>query len=119
MVFLKRLLAAALLSFIGFIVYVTFPAWSSMFASTPTTFTTENWHGAHKYRREVMAKEFLDRHPYVGMSQDEVIQLLGKPDYQSVGKLHYFVALTAADYIALSFELDSDHRVVKAYLHQT
>lgn len=119
MTWLKRLLAASFAGFVGFMLYVTFPAWSSLFASTPATFTSENWQGAHKYRREVMAKDFLDRHPYSGMPQDAVIRLLGKPDQQSAGKLHYFVAITAADYMALTFELDGAGRVARAYLHQT
>lgn len=119
MVFLRRLIAVAFLGLAGLTLYVTFPAWSALFASTPTTFTPDNWLDAHKYRREVMAKDFLSRHPYTGMHRDAVIKLLNKPDYQTPGKLHYFVAITVADYIALTFEFDSDGRVTKAYLHQT
>jgi hypothetical protein len=119
MIFLKRLFSAVLLILMCWILYVTFPVWSSIFASTSTTFTPENWRNAHMYRREVMARDFLDRHPHVGMPQEVITHLLGRPDQQSAGALHYFVAITAADYIALSFEIDGDGCVVKAYLRQT
>jgi hypothetical protein len=56
MIILKRLFNAALLIFMGWILYLTYPAWSSLFASTPTTFTQENWRDAHQYRREMMAR---------------------------------------------------------------
>ncbi len=119
MTILKRSIAAVLVGFVGLMLYVTFPAWSSFFASTPTAFTPDNWLGAHKYRRDVMARDFLDHHPYTGMHQEAVIHLLGKPDQQAPGRLHYFVALTAADYMTLTFEFDSEGRVTKAYLRQT
>ena len=119
MAILKRLIAAAFVGFVGLMLYVTFPAWSSLFALTPPAVTPDNWLGAHKYRRDVMAKDFLDRHPYTGMHREAVIQLLGKPDHQAPGKLDYFVATTAADYMALTFEFDGEGRVAKAYLRQT
>ena len=119
MAILQKFVAPAFLGFVGMILYVTFPAWSSLFASTPTVFTLDNWQGAHKYRREVMAKDFLDHHPFIGMHQETMIQLLGKPDHQAPGRLSYFVAITAADYMALTFEFDSVGRVSKAYLRQT
>ncbi len=53
------------------------------------------------------------------MHQAAVIGLLGKPVQQTSGKLHFFVAITVADYMALTFELDGEHRVTKAYLRQT
>lgn len=119
MIYLKRLIGVTLLSFASWILFSTFPAWTSIFASTPTTFSPEAWHAANKYRRNVMAQDFLERHHHVGMSREVVIQLLGKPDQESTGKLHYFVALTAADYIALTFDLDQEGRIIKAYLRQT
>jgi hypothetical protein len=119
MALLKRLITAAFAGFVGLVLYVTFPVWSSLFASTPTAFTPDNWVSAHKYRRAVMAAHFLEHYPYTGMHQAAVIGLLGKPDQQTPGKLHYFVAITAADYMSLTFELDGEHRVTKAYLRQT
>ena len=119
MAILKRLIAAVFAGFIGIMLYETFPAWSSLLASTPTAFTSDNWLGAHKYRRDAMAVDFLDRHLYTGMRREALIELLGKPDHQAPGKLLYFVAITAADYMALAFEFDSEGRVTKAYLRQT
>jgi hypothetical protein len=62
---------------------------------------------------------FSSHYPYNGMHQAAVIGLLGKPVQQTSGKLHFFVAITVADYMALTFELDGEHRVTKAYLRQT
>lgn len=117
--YLKRLLGAALLGFIAWVLYLTFPEWSSIFASTPATFSAENWQGAHKYRREMMAKDFLARSRYVGMRREDILKLLGKPEQQSDHELHYFVALTIADYMVLTFEIDEGGRVVKAHLRQS
>ena len=119
MAILTRLIAAVFAGFVGLMLYVTFPAWSSLFASTPTAFTPDNWLGAHKYRRDAMAVDFLDRHLSPGMHREALIELLGKPDHQAPGMLDYFVAITAADYMALAFEFDGEGRVTKAYLTQT
>ncbi|MDT3735915.1 MAG: hypothetical protein ROZ00_06810 [Denitratisoma sp.] len=119
MAYLKRLLGAALLGFIVWVLYLTFPEWSSIFASAPATFSAENWQGAHKYRREAMARDILERSLYVGMRREDVLKLLGKPEQQSDRALHYFVALTAADYMVLTFEIDEGGRVAKAYLRQS
>lgn len=119
MIYLKKLFSATSTAIVGLVLYATFPVWPSIFSSTPTDFSVENWHAAHKYRREAMAKDFLARHPYLGMHCKEVIRLLGKPDSQSLDELLYFVSVTAGDYMALSFKFESDCRVVRAYIRQT
>ncbi len=116
---LKILIGAIGIGFAGFLFFVTYPSWSSLFASTPMTFTPEAWRDAHKYRREVMAKDLMDRQPLIGMPRPELERMLGKPDYQHDDRIDYFVAITAADYMLLTIQFDQDGRAKKAYLHQS
>jgi hypothetical protein len=116
---LKVLIGMIGIGFAGFLLFVTYPAWSSLFASTPMTFTTEAWRDAHKYLREVMAKDFMDRQPFIGLPRPEIDRMLGKPDYQGNNRIDYVVAITAADYMLLTIEFDENGRAKKAYLHQS
>lgn len=116
---LKILIGTIGVGFAGFLLVVTFPAWSSLFASTPSTFTPEAWREAHQYRREVMARDFMDRHAFVGSPHADIERMLGKPDFQENNRIHYVVAITAADYMLLTIEFDAFGRTVKAYLHQS
>jgi hypothetical protein len=116
---LKILIGTLGIGFAGFLLVVTFPAWSSLFSSTPTSFTPEAWHDAHQYRREVMARDFMDRQAFIGSVRKDIEGMLGKPDYQDNNRIHYVVAITAADYMLLTFEFDASGRALKAYLHQS
>ncbi len=116
---LKLLIGAVGIGFIGFLLVVTFPAWSSLFASTPTTFTPEAWRDAHKYRREVMAKDFIARQHYTGLFRPDIEKLLGKPEYQGHNRIDYVVAITTADYILLTIQFDDDGRAKKVHLRQS
>lgn len=119
MVTSRRLIAGILVVAVGAILYLTFPAVSYVFASTPTEFTAENWRGAHKYRREVMAKDFIQRKLFKDIDRDGIIRLLGEPDSKANDRLTYFVEVTAADYMALSIKFDAKGSVLNAYVHQT
>lgn len=116
---LRFLLAVLGIGFIGFMLFVTYPAWSSLFASTPTTFSQEAWRNAHKFRKEAMAVDFMDRQPFIGSHRPEIEAMLGKPDYQGNNRIDYVVAITIADYMLITIEFDSADRAVKAYLRQS
>lgn len=103
----------------GYIGIATYPYWSSLFASTPQTFSEEDWRDANRFRRRVMAQDFLNRYANVAMNKDQVTNLLGEPDIRDPNGFHYVVALTAGDYILLTFHVDSDGRILKADLHQS
>jgi hypothetical protein len=90
-----------------------------MFAPALTDFSPQNWQAAHHYKRLELAQDFLDKHTYSGMSREAVVALLGKPDHQSPHSLTYLLSFTVADFMALSFELDDQGRVVRARIHQT
>ena len=116
---LLRLFAFAMLGLMAWLAYGTYPYWSALFAPTLTDFSRQNWQAAHRYKRLDLAQDFLKKQTYAGMGREEVIALLGKPDHQSPHSLTYLLSLTAADFMALSFELDDQGRVVRAYIHQT
>jgi hypothetical protein len=102
-----------------FLMYATFPEWSSLLASAPDRFTAEAWRSAHRYRRAAMARDFLERYPVIGMDREAVIRLLGPPERGTATHSDYTVALTAADYLVLTLEFDAAGRVIRAYVRQT
>lgn len=109
----------AMLGALAWLAHITYPYWSALFAPTLTAFSQQNWRTAHHYKRLELAQDFLKKHPVTGMHREEVVSLLGTPDYQAPHSLTYLLALTAADFMALSFRLDEQGRVVKAFIHQT
>lgn len=120
--FRRGLLFLPLLALAGGLLWLawgTYPYWSALFAPTLTTFSQENWRAAHPYKRLALAQDFLAQRAPAGMHRDEVVALLGVPDQQTSVSLTYLVALTTADFMALSFRLDERGRVVQAHIHQT
>lgn len=107
------------LGLIGLIGIRSYPYWSIPFANTPQEFSEEAWRESNRFCRQVMAQDFLERHAPVAMHRDQVIKLLGEPDIRDPNGFHYFVALTAGDYILLSFVPDGQGRILEAYLHQS
>jgi hypothetical protein len=94
---------------LGLIVLIgirSYPYWSIPFASTPQEFSEEAWRESNRFCRQLMAQDFLNRHAPVAMHRDQVMKLLGEPDIRDPNGFHYFVALTAGDYILLSFVPD-------------
>lgn len=116
---LARFFAFAMLGVLVWLAYVTYPYWSALFAPTLTSFSQQNWQAAHRYKRLELAQDFLRTHTHAGMSREEIVTLLGKPDHQTPHSLTYLLSLTAADFMALSFRLDERGRIVQAYIHQT
>ena len=107
---------------LGLIVLIgirSYPYWSIPFASTPQEFSEEAWRESNRFCRQLMAQDFLNRHAPVALHRDQVMKLLGEPDIRDPNGFHYFVALTAGDYILLSFVPDGQGRILEAYLHQS
>lgn len=115
---LRAFIAVLGIGLVGFMLFATYPAWSSLFASAPATFTPEAWRNAHPYRRQAMAADFMDRQPFIGSRRAEIEAMLGKPDYRDNDRIDYVVAITVADYMLFTIEFDSAGRAVKAYLRQ-
>ena len=106
------------LGLIGLIGIRSYPYWSLPLASTPQEFSEEAWRESNPFRRQAMAQDFLNRHAPVAMHSDQVTDLLGKPDIRDPNGFHYVVALTAGDYILLSFVPDGQGRILEADLQQ-
>lgn len=113
------MLALALLGALAWLTHATYPYWSALFAPAQTEFSQQNWQVAHHYQRLELAQDFLKKHPAIGMGKDEVVSLLGTPDQQTPRTLSYLLALTMADFMALTFRLDEQGRVIEAFIHQT
>lgn len=117
--FLLNLPAAAGVAAGAFLLYATFPEWSSLLASAPPRFTPEAWRSVHRYRREAMARDFIERYPVIGMGREVVVGLLGQPERGNATRIEYTVALTAADYLVLTIEFEGTGQVIRAYVRQT
>jgi len=110
---------------VGFLValllfaYISNPYWSGYLEEAYKDFTVENWSKANEHQRLYMAEDFLKKYPIDNMDKQEVVKLLGEPNQSSGSRLDYVLALTLADYMMLSFELDAGGKVLKAYIHES
>ncbi|TFH15954.1 MAG: hypothetical protein E4H02_06750 [Lentisphaerales bacterium] len=50
-----------------------------------TSFSVEEWASADGEQRGYMAEDLLETHDLIGMTADEVVELLGKPDRDIIG----------------------------------
>ena len=67
-----------------------------------------------KWHRIILNKTETEK-----LHREQVIKLLGKPDTDYGYQLGYFLSITTADFMKLSFRFDDQGRVLKAYIHQT
>lgn len=104
---------------VGFFIFVNYPYWSTVFYSSYSEFTSENWTKSHKFKRLVIAEDFLQKKSVKNLNRARVIMLLGKPDIDYGHRMGYFLSITTADFMMLSFIFDKNEQVVKAFIHQT
>jgi len=77
-----------------------------------TTFSTENWIKHHDYRND-MLNDLYFKYKLVGMSKDNIISLLGKPEYnQGDFSIGYFISEGYIDPIFLDFVFDKAGTVI-------
>lgn len=79
----------------------------------PLPFNSEQWKNCQQHsERYQMHTDFLRHHHVVGMSRDELVELLGKPDTDSAKELSWdFGQYFGADDSAIDFKL-KDGKVV-------
>jgi len=113
---IERILIILLLLFI---IVISYPYWSILFYPNFTQFTSENWHASHKYKRLDMARDYLNNKSLQVSNHQQVIKQFGKPDIIGKNRVSYFLSLTAADYMLLSFIFDKNKYVIKVFIYQS
>ncbi len=83
-----------------------------------STFSTQDWSNNREYRSNMLDDLFL-KHKLIGISKDNIITLLGKPEYvYSDFSCGYYVGHDIADPIVLDIEFDNTDIAVKYYVSQ-
>jgi hypothetical protein len=102
-----------------FLAYISSPYLSGLFSEAAKDFSVEMWAKTDEHQRLYMAEDFLEKYPAESLDRDQVIEMLGKPTMESGDRLNYVLAITLADYMMLTFVLDEQGRVLKAYIYET
>lgn len=80
------------------------------------TFSTENWIKHHDSRKD-MLDDLYSKYKLVGVSKDNIISLLGKPEYNYDLSIGYFVREGYIDPVFLDFKLDKTGSVISYSLN--